>query len=256
VVSQPWNERFRHYPLPYLDEVRFAKNLAWVLTPKIPTDLPSPRGFEDALGGIGGTWRRTELGPASVFDRFVPPFAPDVEPWPGAGAAGDGDLGTALRPDPVAPSVFVLPEARPLDALTLVSPVDEPRLLRSMDVEVSADGERFERVAARRRREEHADLRWVGGQPQFVLDHDLLAVALGGRPVKVLRVTPVASTDPWALAELLLHPVREPGLRGTWDEWLDPGLGWEARRQALARDPRKGREDWYSRSLLAGRHAR
>ena len=254
VVSQPWNERFRHHPLPYLDEVRFAKDVAWVLTPKIPTDLPTPRGFEDALGQSGGAWRKIDVGPATIFHAFVPPFSPAVEPWPGAGAAGDSNLATALRPDPIGATTLVLPEPRRLDGVTLVSSAGEPRLLRSMDVEVSEDGARFERVATRRRREERLDLRWVNGHPQYVIDHDLLAVPLGGRLVKAVRIVPVASTDPWELAEVLLHPALGEAPRPPWEEWLDPGLGWRERREALARDPRRDREDWYYRSLLTQRH--
>jgi hypothetical protein len=253
VVSQPWNERFRHHPLPYLDEVRFAKNVAWVLTPRIPTDLPTPVGLEEGLRSIGGTWRRTDIGAASLFHDFTPPFSPTVSGWPGAGAVGDLDLGTVVRPDPSAPTTFVLPEPRRLDAITLVSGAGEPRLLRSMDIEVSADGMRFEPVAGRRRREERLDLRWVNGHPQYVIDHDLLAVALGGRLVKEVKVSPVASADDWVLAEVLLHGAEEPAERRRWDEWLDPGLDWRARREALAGRPLPDREDWFYRSLLVGR---
>ena len=51
VVSQPWNERFLHYPLPYLDEVRFTVRAAWVLTPRIPSDLPTPSAFRRLWAG-------------------------------------------------------------------------------------------------------------------------------------------------------------------------------------------------------------
>ena len=90
IASQPWNERFLHDPLPYLDEVRFAKGVAWVLTPAIPSDLPAPAAFEAALARAGGTWRRVEVGAAIVYLAFVPPYGPEVEPMAGAGAAGDG----------------------------------------------------------------------------------------------------------------------------------------------------------------------
>jgi 4-amino-4-deoxy-L-arabinose transferase-like glycosyltransferase len=255
VASQPWNERFRHYPLPLLDEVRFAKDVAWVLVPAVPTDLPSPKGFEDDLGALGGGWRKTEAGPAVIYHDFTPPFGSDVEPWPEAGPAGDGDPATALRPDANAPTTFRLPAPRALDAVTLVAGADGPRLLRSMDVEVSADGTTFETVARRRRREEREDLRWVNGHPQAVLDHDLIAVPLGGRTVSAVRITPVASGDPWTLGELLLHPARPPEARAPWAEWLDPHLDWPARHDALLRDRKPGREDWYWRVLLAARHA-
>jgi hypothetical protein len=255
VASQPWNERFRHYPLPFLDEVRFAKDVAWVLVPAVPTDLPSPKAFEDALGALGGGWKKTETSAAMIYHDFRPPFGSDVEPWPEAGAAGDGNPATALQPDATNPTTFRLPTPRALDAVTLVAGGDGPRLLRSMDVEVSADGAAFETVARRRRREEREDLRWVNGHPQAVLDHDLIAVPLQGRTVSALRITPVASADPWTLGELLLHPARAPEARAPWDEWLDPHLRWSERREALARDPKPAREDWYWRVLLAARHA-
>jgi hypothetical protein len=255
IVSEPWNERFRHYPLPYLDEVRFAKNVAWVLAPPGGTgDLPAPQRFEESLGGIGGRWSRTRAGRFWVYDAFVPPFGPTVDSPPGAGPAGDRDLGTSLTPDPRAPLVVDLGQPRCLDAVTLVASPDGPRLLRSMDVEVSADGLTFETVSRRRRREERHDLRWLNGQPQYVLDHDVIAIPLDGRRVAAIRIIPYASTETWTLAEILLHPTESPAARGPWDEWLDPGLSWPQRRAALARHPRPDREDWYFRTLLAARH--
>jgi 4-amino-4-deoxy-L-arabinose transferase-like glycosyltransferase len=254
VVSQPWNERFRHYPLPYLDEVRFAKDVAWLLTPAIPTDLPAPKAFEDALGQAGGSWRRTTVGPATVYHDFVPPFAASVEPFPGAEQAGDGRLETRRSQSGDAPVTFTLPAPRSLDGVTMVTAPDGPPLLRSMNVEVSADGTGFEIVARRRRRDERKDLRWVNGHPQYVIDHDLIAVPLHGRTVAALRIHPYASDEAWQVAEILLHPAQDPARRAPWDEWLDPNLDWAGRREALATQPRPDREDWYWRALLAARN--
>jgi 4-amino-4-deoxy-L-arabinose transferase-like glycosyltransferase len=253
VVSEPWNERFRHYPLPYLDEVRFAKNVGWIFVPETSGDLPTARSFEDALNAIGGRWRRTRAGAASLYDAFEPPFGPTVEPLASAGLAGDGDLATHMDPRPSQPTTFVFPSARRLDAVTVLAGLGGAPLARSLDVEVSADGSTFETVASRRRREERHDLRWVGGHPQYVLDHDLLAVPLGGRLVAAIRLSPYASTEPWSIGEVLLHPAEDRAERRPWDEWLDPGLGWSARREALAVNPRRDREDWYYRVLLAQR---
>ena len=125
-----------------------------------------------------------------------------------------------------------------------------------MDVAVSADGSTFEVVAQRRRRGEREDLRWVNGHPQYVIDHDLVAVALGGRTVAAVRVEPVLSSDPWRLGEVLVHPAQPPSARGPWDEWLDPHLTWRERFQALDARRRPDREDWYSRWLLAARRGR
>ena len=251
VASPPWNDRFRHWPLPLLDEVRFARNVAWVLTPGIPSGLPAPDDFERTLRRLGGRWRREDAGRAVVFHAFVPPFAPEAAPWPDAGGAGDADLRTFVEPDPSAVFELRLPEPKPLAAVTLLAALDGPRLPRSVDVQVSADGVAFETVASRRRREERLDLRWVNGHPQAVIDHDVVAIPLGGRSVIALRVVPVPSGERWRVGEVLLHDA--PG-RQAWDEWLDPGLDWEARRRALVERPMPGREDWYSRVLLAARH--
>jgi hypothetical protein len=253
VVSQPWNERFLHYPLPYLDEVRFAASVAWILTPAIPADMPGPRAFEGQLGAAGGGWRRTDAGAAAVYHAFVPPFSPTVEPLAAAGPAGDGDPGTTLVPAPTEAVTLALPAAAGLDGVTLVAGTGGPRLPRSMDVEVSADGAAFETVARRRRRGEREDLRWVNGHPQYVLDHDLIAVPLGGRTVAAIRIRPVDSSDAWAVGEVLLHRAGDAGRGLPWDEWMDPGLAWTERRRALLAAPRRDREDWYYRLLLASR---
>jgi len=251
VASPPWNDRFRHWPLPLLDEVRFAKNVAWVLFPAVPSALPAPAEFEQTMRRLGGRWRRIDAPPAVVFHAFVPPFAPEGEAWPGAGPAGDADLRTFVESDPAEPLELRLPAPRPLEALTLLAALDGPRLPRSVDVQVSADGTSFETVASRRRREERLDLRWVNGHPQAVIDHDVVAVPLGGRKVAALRVVPVQSGDRWRVGEVLLHEIPA---RQAWDEWLDPGLDWEARRRALVEKPMPAREDWHSRVLLAARH--
>jgi len=250
VASPPWNDRFRHWPLPLLDEVRFAKNVAWVLTPSVPSGLPTPDELEQALARLGGRFRRDAAGAAVVYHGFVPPFAPQVEPWPGGGPVGDRDLRTFVAPAPGVPLELRLPAPRPLVAITLVAPLDGPRLPRSADLLVSADGETFETVATRRRREERQDLRWLNGHPQAVIDHDVFAVPLGGRPVLALRLVAL-EPEPWRVGEVLLHA--EPG-RQAWDEWLTPGVSWDERRRALVERPLTDREDWYSRVLLAARH--
>ena len=90
----------------------------------------------------------------------------------------------------------------------------------------------------------------MNGHPQYVIDHDLIAVPLSGRTVAAVRVTPVASTDAWTLGEVLLH---RGAATGPWDEWIDPHLGWDARRRVLQEQPEREREDWYYRWLLAHR---
>jgi len=254
LVTEPWNERFRHYPLPYLDEARFAKNVAWILASPPAGDLPTPQAFEDALNALGGQWKKTAAGSFVVFHGFSPPYGPTVEPLTEAGAAGDGDLATRVVPDTVTPFTIALSSPRTLDGLTLVAGPKDPTLPRSMDVAVSSDGQSFETVARRRRREERNDLRWANGHPQYILDHRMLAIPLGGRRVAAIRISPYLSTESWALAEVLVHPEEQPFRRIPWDEWLDPRLSWAARREALSANPRRDREDWYLRRLVAETH--
>ena len=252
IASQPWNERFLHHPLPYLDEVRFARNVAWVLLPRAPSDLPAPAAFEEQLAAAGGRWERLDAGAAVAFHKFAPPFGPQVAPLESAGPAGDGRLDTTL---PGGDGVTIWPIAPPraLDALTLVAGITGPSLPRGMDLEVSADGLTFQRVVRRRRREERRDLRWVNGHPQYVIDDDMISAVLGGRTVSAVRLTPIGP-DPWAIGEILLHPATNPVESSAfWDEWLDPGLGWSERHRVLAERPRPDRADWYYRVRIAER---
>lgn len=252
IVSQFRNERFPDHPLPLLDEVRLAARVAWILTPAIPSDMPTPAAFESDLRVAGGSWDRTQAGPAVVFDGFVPPFSPTVVPLEAAGRAGDGDLATAVvRAGPGAVA-FELP-AQALDAVTLLAPLDGPRLPRGLDVEVSADGAVLEIVARRRKQRERLDLVWAGGQPQYLLEPDLLSVPLGGRRVGVLVLRPAGTAVPWALGEVLLHPAA-PGSLRPWDDAAGLPAAWSDRRAALAAQPLRDRADWYTRVLIAARH--
>ncbi|HEV8253456.1 MAG TPA: hypothetical protein VGQ78_01770 [Vicinamibacteria bacterium] len=251
VASQPFNERFSGYPLPLLDEVRFAHSVAWVLMPGMDFVLPSPKHFEGKLASIGGSWRKTLAGEAVVYHAFVPPFGPAVTPLASAGAAGDGNLDTRVTEPASGPTTFVLPQPTPLAALTLFAGRGDLRLPRNMTVEVSPDGATFERVARRRARREEIDLAWVNGHPQYVIDDDVLTVPLAGLGVAAIRITPAPPGEPWALEEVLLHA---PAPAAPWDDWLAPRRSWVERRRALEAEPRRDREDWYYRSLLAARH--
>jgi hypothetical protein len=48
------------------------------------------------------------VGRTAIYDGFVPPFAPTVEPLASAGPAGDGDPATLLRTSPTDPTTFTL----------------------------------------------------------------------------------------------------------------------------------------------------
>lgn len=249
VASPPWNERFYGEPMPFLDEVRFSRDVAWVLVPGVDFELPAPRTFESKLIGIGGTYQRHEAGPAVVFDAFVPPFGARTMLHSVAGPTGDGDVGTRIVEPPSGPVVVSLTRPAAVAGLTLLAGPSAPGLPRGMDVEVSSDGSTFTRVARRRRGRETVDLAWINGHPQFLVDDLAFAAALDGRLVSAVRISPTEAA-PWSLAEILVHPA---GGGGEWSD-LTVSPSWRERRAALARSPAPDDAGWTYQSLLARSH--
>ncbi len=252
VASQPWNERFPGYPLPFLDQVRFAIHPAWVLWPGFDFDLPSPERFSAQLAEAGGGARRIEVGGAVVYLEFTPPYPPVVRPLGSGEALGDGDLSTGTTEPPRGSATFRLPAPAPLAAVSLASGLGARALPDSFEVEASGDGEHFERVYRRRARRERSKLVWLNGHPQFPFDDRMASIDLGGRTVVALRVTPQGEgTAPWAIAEVLLHPPAPT----RWDDWLPPDLEPASWERLLEEDPRPENVSWYYRRLLARRPA-
>lgn len=204
VASQPWNERFPGYELPYRREVRLDPRTAWVLMPGSDFDLPAPERFGAWLAASGGRARRTELPSGTVvFDAFEAPF-PDLGlPLPEAGPLGDGRLDTRLIQPAVGPLTLAVAPPRRLAGLTLAAGPAPPGLPAGLVVEVSRDGRDFERVA--RLRPGWRELTWAGGQPQPREGLGFVSLPLDGRVVAALRLKPTGPGGPWSLAEVLLH---------------------------------------------------
>ena len=183
--------------------------------------------------------------------RFVPPFAPSVEPWPDAGAAGDADLRTFVAPAPGAAFELRLPEPRALVG-------DHAR-----------GGARRPAAAAQRRRageRRRAALR-DRGQPSPARRAPGPALAErapagGDRPRRdrdpawrAARWWRCAwwrsSRSPGASARCCCtaSPAARPGTSGC----RRAPTGKRAAERS-SRAPLGDREDWYSRVLLAARH--
>ncbi len=250
VASQPWNERFYGHPLPYLDEVRFARDVAWVLEPGADFELPAPRTFEAKLAGIGSRQDRVAAGRAVVYLRFVPPFPAAVRPGAVAGPAGDGDVSTRILNPPVGPATFALTAPIPTAAITVVAG-GAGALPASLDLEVSSDGATFARVGRRRRARATVDLAWANGHPELADDAIALTVQLDGREVRAVRLVPIDQEQPWPVAEVLVHPTGPAA--SPWPEWLPPDLSWRERRERLAARPRPDDVGWYLRLARATR---
>jgi hypothetical protein len=253
VASQPWNERFVHHPLPFLDEVRFASSaIAWVLRPGYDyRGVPPPEEFERQLRRAGGSWRRRDVGGTLVYHSFVPPFSPSVTPLEGAGAAGDADPTTRVLEPARGPSTYRVPVPRPLYGLTFLAGTQRPLLPRSLKVEVSEDGAAFEQVLRRRRDREHVKLLWLNGQPQYPMDDRVISARLGGQRVSAIRITPLGDQGPWSLAEVLLH--ESPGT-APWRSLVGLDSTWARRLDELQREPRPEDAVWYDQLVLASDH--
>jgi hypothetical protein len=191
--------------MPYLDDVRAEPRAAWVLVPGVDFQLPAPRTFEAKVVGIGGRFARAEAAPAAVYYDFTPPFSPRATSGGVDGPAGDADVLTRVV-QPPGPATFTVARPQAIAGVTLLAATSSPDLPRAMDLEVSSDGVRFERIGRRRRARETVDLAWVNGHPQFLVDDLAFSVPLDGRVVAALRIIPTES-GPWAVSEVLLHPV-------------------------------------------------
>ena len=206
VASPPWNERFWGYPMPYLDEVRSAERVAWVLVPGVDFGLPAPHTFETKVTGIGGRFSRADAAPAAIYFDFVAPFTPRTSMRAVDGPAGDGDVTTRVVEPPGRSATFAVGHPQAVAGVTLLAGTSAPDLPRAMDLEVSTDGATFERIGRRRRGRETTDLAWVNGHPQFLVDDLAFSAPLDGRVVVAVRIAPTESA-PWAVSEVLLHPV-------------------------------------------------
>ncbi len=75
LCSQPVNERFPHWPLPYKSEVAQAGNIAYVLTGR--TRFLNPRKFEEHMRIMGVVSRRAVLDDLKVYYDFSAPARPN-----------------------------------------------------------------------------------------------------------------------------------------------------------------------------------
>ena len=109
VASPPWNDRFRHWPLPLLDDVRFARNVAWVLTPAVPSGLPAPDEFERTMRRLGGRWRRETPGGPRSSTASCPPSPPRSFPGQVPARRGTPTCGPSSSPARMRPSSSACP---------------------------------------------------------------------------------------------------------------------------------------------------
>lgn len=67
LCSQPGNERFPGWPLPYKREVDASPNVAYIMAPKMKFDM---KRFENDLAVMGVACRREPLGKINIYTEF------------------------------------------------------------------------------------------------------------------------------------------------------------------------------------------
>jgi hypothetical protein len=235
LVSQPINERFPGHPLPYLDEVRFASDVAWILAPGTGNRLPRPAAFSAALERLGGRWKARRFGTLTVYYAFAPPFGPEAQSLPGFSVPAGGTAGVDL------------PSPRPLAALELYA--RDGVWPRGLDVEAAGADGRFTTVERVRYGPPFA-LAWVNGHPEMHPPREVLVVPMAGLRAAALRVTSQSGAG-LDLERVLLHEVPQ-GEPPPWPS-PPPAADWGGRRLALAAEPHPNRADWVLRSRLAAK---
>jgi hypothetical protein len=86
ICSQPWNERFPQYPIPYQDRVDAAPRVAFVLTPH---GWLKPRRFENDLAAAHVDYQKTAAGDFFVYHDFVCASCDAEMPLPESAWNGD-----------------------------------------------------------------------------------------------------------------------------------------------------------------------
>jgi hypothetical protein len=238
VASQAWNERIPGDPLRFRDEVDLDPQPAWVLSPHLSRGMPRAGGFRDLLREMGGAWREDAPGDLVVFRGFRPPYD-ESRPVPASAlrvattagaplpaAVTDRDVATAwTAPEGLGRGqglVVAIEPPRRLSALVVAvdlerSPLAVPWVAESR----TAGGEAGEIVARGPLRH---GLQWVNGAPRAGRQ-GLMAVVLGDRPTREVRLIFQDAGPPLVVAEVFAYGPDEPSR---------PDAGMEAARRGLA----------------------
>lgn len=114
--SQPINERFPGWPMPYKESVDAATNAAFIMAPKIKFD---PRSFENDLAAMNVACRKETFGRVGVYSDFRLEKPENLDPVPAGQisvtASHDQSAAAGLAGDMPRPpwQVEYLPSAKP-----------------------------------------------------------------------------------------------------------------------------------------------
>lgn len=217
ICSQPYNERFIHSPLKYLDDVDAAKNVAFIFTDRY--GIP-PSFFEENLVAIGGIYRKKQIGDFVVFYNFqmynegfksIP--RTNWHAYSNFGTdnllmAYDGNILTRWgSAHPQEPGMYFKIDLDKVHSINKIV-IDNGRFItdgpRGYKIELSVDDVIWKDVINMPRNIGH--LSWINGHPKLLLDGGL-EVIFKTQYARFIRIVQTGSDQryDWSIAECFAY---------------------------------------------------
>lgn len=216
IVSEPFNERFPGRDVHYLDEVSQAEKAVFITH----TKLFPPEQFEPGLQKIGGSYKKGDIGPFTVFYDFKPPCDDRaLREIPRDGwkvnanysadkcrYAVDDKPETAWTSDPVKQSPDMafdvdLGQTGNICKLRIVPRgIDYPR---DLTVQISNDGLSWQTVW----RQDDFELCWENGQPRFLLNEHYVNIVFPVVQTRFIRLKQTGTNADlaWSMDDLRVY---------------------------------------------------
>jgi 4-amino-4-deoxy-L-arabinose transferase-like glycosyltransferase len=219
ICTNPYNERFLDYEVPFISEVRVSHNVAYVFHKRIGIKAGD---FEREIQLIGGKYKKQELGSYTVFYDFKPPYEGNVlkeilrNKWEvesnfkneDVKYAIDGDIdtrwGSGERQSPG--MFFKVDMGRECEINGIKFDLgkftnDFPR---GYTVEVSSDNMHWEKVS---NMPQTTALFWEGSHPRYIGNGRYFNVAFSPVKARYVKITQTGSDQrfDWSIAEINIY---------------------------------------------------
>ena len=221
ICAPPYNERFIQYDVPYIDEVRQAEKVVYIMHPTLGL---KPEFFEDRVKHISGSYRKKEIGDFTLFYDFKPPYTDEAllaeiprGNWRVSSNYKPEEADKVLDNDILtrwgsgAPQKPGMVFAIDLDGVYQVSKIrfelgrftiDFPR---GYKVELSTDNKNWQEVLTVP--DNGVGLFWEGSHPRFLIRDDFFTASFPSQKARYIKITQTGQ-DPkfdWSIVELRVY---------------------------------------------------
>ena len=221
ICAPPYNERFIQYDVPYIDEVRQADKVVYIMHPTLGL---KPEFFEDRVKHISGSYRKKTLGDFTLFYDFKPPYVAEelLEEIPrgnwrvssnykpeDAGKVLDNDILTRWGSGaPQKPGMIFSVDLGDVYEVCKIRfelgrfVTDFPR---GYKVELSTDNKNWHKALTTP--DNRVGLFWEGSHPRFLIRDDFFTASFTAQRGRYLKITQIGE-DPrcdWSIAELRVY---------------------------------------------------